>query len=209
MTERRRAILLASAALAAFAVLSYLCFPWHRSATAEVVPLPKTVTSSARHLAPVVVPARFPRDTVSLPGQSVTAPIDPARVGADDYLQIPGDVQRVGHYVGGGGLDGTVGDLLLTGHVNYAGQGTGAFGRIGRLHVGDAVITRGSGRTQAWRVTGLTSYLKSDGLPASIFRPGGPRVLTLVTCGGTLDTKAHSYLSNIVVTAKPAPVIAR
>jgi hypothetical protein len=193
-------------AVVGFAVVTYLYFPWQRGTNADAVPLPRTVVSAAKNLQPVRVPAHFAHNNLAIPTQAVTAPIDAVAV-VNNELTIPGDVRRVGYYTGGGPLDGRVGDLLIAGHVNYVGQGTGALGRIGYLHIGDAIITRGNGAIQAWRVTGLTSYLKADGLPTAIFRATGARVLTLVTCGGTLDTQAHSYLSNIVVTASPAPVL--
>ena len=193
-------------AVAGFAAITYLYFPWRHSSDAAAVPVPATVVASAKNLSPVRVPAGFAHDSMAIPAQSITAPIDAASV-VDNQLTIPSDVKRVGYFTGGGPLDGRVGDLLIAGHVNYVGQGTGALGRIGFLHIGDAVITRGDGAIQAWRVTGLASYLKTDGLPTSIFRASGSRLLTLVTCGGTLDTKAHNYLSNIVVTASPVAVI--
>ncbi|MCW2492130.1 MAG: hypothetical protein QOH56_1432 [Pseudonocardiales bacterium] len=193
-------------AIVGFAVVVYVFFPWHRSSAD--VPLPKTVSVPAKNLPPVEVPADFARNTMAIPGQQATAPIDAETVVGDE-LSIPGDVKRVGYYTGGGALDGKVGELLIAGHVNYSGQGTGVLGRIGFLHVGDAIITRGQGGPQAWRITGLTSYLKAEGLPSTIFRATGARGLALVTCGGTLDRQAHSYLSNIVVTAAPVKVILR
>lgn len=207
-TARHRAepLLIAVAAITAFVVLCYLYFPWHRG-EAAAVPLPHTVSISATGLAPVHVPAGFPAHTLSISSQHVTAPIDTVDVTSDDSLTIPGDVHRVGWYRGSGPLDGPTGSVLIAGHVNYVGQGTGALGRIGQLKPGDPIVTRGAGTPQAWRVISLTSYLKSDGLPATIFRSGGARQLTLVTCGGTLDTSRGSYLSNIVVIAAPVRTI--
>ncbi|MDQ2839067.1 MAG: class F sortase [Actinomycetota bacterium] len=157
--------------------------------------------------AAVRVPAGFAHDTLAIPGQSVTASIQAQVVDVAGYLGVPANVRVVGYYTGGGTLDGRVGDLLVTGHVNYVGQGTGALGRIGQLKVGDPVITRGAGAAQGWRITALASYPKSTGLPAAIFRATGRRALTLITCGGVLDRQAGNYLSNIVVTAMPAPTV--
>ncbi|MDQ1732030.1 MAG: hypothetical protein QOK10_2189 [Pseudonocardiales bacterium] len=205
-SQRAEACILSTLVIVGFVVVSYLFFPWHHT-SAEQVPLPKTVQISAKHLPSVTVPAGFAHWTLAIPSQRVTAPIDTVGVDATQNLVIPAAVSRVGWYDKGGSLDGKAGSVLVAGHVNYVGQGTGALGRIGFLHVGDAVITRGTGAPQGWRITGLTSYLKSDGLPSSIFRSSGSRVLTLVTCGGTLDTHAGSYLSNIVVTAAPVQTI--
>jgi hypothetical protein len=204
---RAEAIAVSIIAVVGFVVVSYLFFPWHRS-NADV-PLPKSVAvkEGAMRMRPVTVPADFGPSTLGLPTQRVSAPIDAVGLDAHESLVIPGDVHRVGYYTGGGVLDGNVGELLIAGHVSYIGQGTGALGRIGELRIGDPIITRGHGRPRAWRVISLTSYLKADGLPNSLFRSNGSRLLTLVTCGGTLDPHAHSYLSNIVVTAMPEPTV--
>jgi len=151
------------------------------------------------------VPASFGHNLLQIPSQKVKAPIDPESVDPQGYLGIPADIQRVGYYTGGGPLDGTKGSLLVTGHVNWVGLGTGALGRIGELHKGDVVITRGKGKPQAWRVKSLVSYLKSRGLPQDIFRADGTRVLTLVTCGGVLEN--GNYNANIVVQLQPVKTI--
>ncbi len=171
--------------------------------------LPATLHAQVASSQAVIVPADFGKNTLSIPAQAVTAPISAQHVDSRGYLGIPADVHDVGYYTGGGPLDGRTGDLVVAGHVNYVGQGAGALGRIGSLKIGDALITRGSTVPQGWRVTGLTSYLKSDGLPASMFSATGRRELTLVTCGGTLDRRAGSYLSNVVVIAVPVRTIVR
>ncbi|HEY2042014.1 MAG TPA: class F sortase [Jatrophihabitans sp.] len=201
-SERAEAWFFGVLAVVGFVIVCFVFYPRHSSGD---IPLPKT--TSGKSAAPVIVSARFAKNTMAIPTQKVTAPVQAEAVNPQGYLGIPQDVQVVGYYTAGGKLDGKVGDLVVAGHVNYVGQGTGALGRIGDLHVGDAVITRGNGAPQGWRVTSITSYLKSSGLPRSMFRATGERMLTLVTCGGKLDTSAHSYLSNIVVTAAPVRTI--
>lgn len=155
----------------------------------------------------VSVRADFPKMTLMIPSQAVTAPIDREVVGADGYLGIPADIHRVGWYADAGQLDGGPGSVLIDGHVNWVGQGTGALGNIGQLHEGDVVITRGQGKPQAWRVIKMVSYLKSGGLPEDIFRKTGPRTLTLITCGGVLDVNSGNYNANIVVQAQPVTTL--
>jgi hypothetical protein len=156
-----------------------------------------------------VVSADFPRNHLSVPNRSGFAPIDKEGVDAQGYLGIPQDVHRVGVYTGAGKLDGRVGDVVIAGHVNWVGQGPGYLGDLGKLKRGQIVITRGDGLPTAWRITKVSMYLKSLGLPQSIFRAAGSRALTLVTCGGVLDEQAHSYLSNVVVTAEPVPTVVK
>jgi hypothetical protein len=157
----------------------------------------------------VVVSASFPLNHLSVPNRSGLAPIDKEGVDAQGFLGIPQDVHRVGVFTGAGQLDGQIGDVVIAGHVNWIGQGAGYLGDLDKLKAGDVVITRGSAAPQAWRVTKVSMYLKSLGLPQDIFRAKGPRALTLVTCGGVLDEQEHSYLSNVVVTARPVPTVVR
>jgi len=157
----------------------------------------------------VVVPAEFPKNHLSVPNRKGVAPIDKEGIDGDGYLGIPQDVGRVGVYTGAGQLDGSVGDVVIAGHVNWVGQGAGYLGDLDQLKIGDIIVTRGTGQPQAWKVTKVSMYLKSLGLPQDIFRAKGVRTLTLVTCGGVLDTSAHSYLSNVVVTAMPEPTVVK
>lgn len=156
-----------------------------------------------------VVSADFPHNHLSVPNRSGLAPIDKEGVDANGFLGIPQDVHRVGVFTGAGKLDGRIGDVVIAGHVNWVGQGPGYLGDLNKLKKGDVVVTRGAGMPQAWRITKVAMYLKSLGLPQDIFRAKGARALTLVTCGGVLDEQAHSYLSNVVVTAEPVLTVVR
>lgn len=208
MRDRAETSAFAAIALAGLVFVAYY-FLQHYGRASGDVPLPATQHASSVNLAPITVPASFGHNTLSIPSEKVTAPIRAEGVDPNGYLGIPSDVHEVGYYTKGASPDAKIGDLLLAGHVNYVGQGTGALGRIGTLKIGDPVITRGAGAPQGWRVTALTSYPKSHGLPADIFRANGSRVLTMVTCGGVLDRQHGTYLSNIVVTAIRVPTTVR
>jgi hypothetical protein len=143
----------------------------------------------------------LPANEVDIPSLDVTAPLlaEPLVKG---YLVIPADVHSVGWYSGGGKLGAKTGTLLLAGHVNYVGQGWGAFGHLADLQRGATVFTTDSaGAVQAWRVTAVTAVLQTR-LPQDIFDASGPRRLVLVTCGGTLEPD-HLYNDNVVVYATP------
>lgn len=172
------------------------------------LPFPSYIADAANHNA-VVVSSDFPANHLSVPNRSGVAPIDKEGIDSEGYLGIPQDVGRVGVYTGAGALDGKIGDVVIAGHVNWVGQGAGYLGDLDKLKVGDIVITRGTGAPRAWKITKVSMYLKSLGLPQDIFRATGARTLTLVTCGGVLDTSAHSYLSNVVVTAVPVPAVVK
>ena len=172
-------------------------------------PSPRTTTaapSAHTGLEPVYVNASFPARTLAIQDQKARAPIDTVGV-VDNEMGIPHDVRRVGVYDRGGPLDGTTGSVLIVGHVHYTGQGKGVLGDIDKLAKGSVLVTRGHAKPQAWRVTRITSYKKSLGLPREIFRHGGKRVLTVVTCGER-DAQGR-YLTNVVVRAVPVETIVR
>jgi len=53
-------------------------------------------------------------------------------------------------------------------------------------------------------VTEVAQYAKTE-LPFDrVFAKAGPRVLTLITCGGAFDRSQNAYDDNIVVYAEPA-----
>ena len=144
---------------------------------------------------------RLPANEVDIPSLGVTAPLlaEPIVRGS---LTIPPDVHQVGWYNGGGQIGARTGTLLLAGHVNYVGQGWGAFGHLADVRRGATVFTTdATGAVQAWRVTAVTAMLQAD-LPQGIFAASGPRRLVLVTCGGTLEPD-HLYNDNVVVYATP------
>lgn len=204
--------------VAAGAISGVLWWTWPVSDNA---PLP-SVTQS-RPLSPAEVkalgPAILPHEarggvvtphlrpaTVDIPSLGVTAPLLPEPL-VGGFLTIPADVDHVGWYTGGGQLGGRTGTLLLAGHVNYVGQGWGAFGSLAELRRGATVLTTDSaGVVQAWRVTAVTAMLQAD-LPQDIFDASGPRRLVLVTCGGKLEPD-HLYNENVVVYALPVPLAA-
>jgi hypothetical protein len=139
----------------------------------------------------------------------VAAPlVDEALSGGS--LTIPGDVHRVGRWVGGAALDGKQGTVLLAGHVNYGDQGNGALYSLYSVQPGAVVVTTDAhSHPSSWRVTGLQVIDKAN-LSDSVFAPTGPRRLLVVTCGGPLITVTaadgshyRTYRDNVVATAVP------
>lgn len=150
------------------------------------------------------------KDHVYLSSVQIAAPYVPiGAVGSE--LNIPQNVQTVGHWTGGADVNAAQGTTLLAGHVDYVGQGAGAFYRLYRVEPGAVVVvTDGTGQATVWRVTSLSVIVKTA-LPAQLFTNSGPRRLVLITCGGPLlhqtDSNGQSYNTyrdNVVVTATPA-----
>ena len=120
-------------------------------------------------------------------------------------MAIPELVQDVGWYRFGPAPGASSGSAVLSGHVDSAQQGLGAFSRLGELHAGDNVtVTDTAGRQLSYRVVGKEAFDKKTVPLAELFSRSGAARLTLITCGGAFDAAAKSYVDNIVVTAVPA-----
>jgi hypothetical protein len=142
--------------------------------------------------------------TITIPGKGTTQVVAEG-IASDRSLGVPADVHTVGWDVYSAAMDSAAGSTVLDGHVNYAGQGAGFFSDLASMHPGEVLaITSPAGITSHWRTTSETVYPKNHGLPASLFSPGGPRQVVLISCGGAFDWNTGHYLSNVVVVAVPA-----
>ena len=174
--------------------------PW--PSTAPKPSTPKSTVASKPMLAqvPVRAPARL-----RIPAIGVDAPVGPVGIDERGDMAVPEQVQDIGWYRFGPAPGATNGSAVLSGHVDSAQQGLGAFSRLGELQAGDAItVTDTSGRQLRYRVVGKEAFDKQTVPLADLFSRSGAARLTLITCGGPFDEAALSYVDNIVVTAVPA-----
>lgn len=172
------------------------------TASATTVAVPPVPTQDGRVGAgggPVAVPARL-----ELPSLDVSSAVQPVGVDGEGDLEIPEDVAEVGWYRFGPRPGDPAGSMVLSGHVDSAEQGKGAFFRLRDLAPGDPVVLRGSdGKTWRYRVVSREEWPKSEVPLDRIFSRSGAARLTLVTCGGGFREDIRSYQDNIAVTAVP------
>jgi hypothetical protein len=149
-----------------------------------------------------VVPSTPTR--VRLAAVGIDAAVSPVAIDlASGGLGLPHDIRRAGWWKDGMAPGATAGAILISGHVDSARAGAGAFFSLRRAQTGQRVQVRiGNGRTFSYRIVSLRSYRK-DALPTSIYSVKGRPRLVLVTCGGPFDAAKGSYRDNIVVTAVP------
>jgi hypothetical protein len=141
---------------------------------------------------------------IRLPSLGVTAPVGPIGVERDGELEIPADVATVGWYRYGPRPGDPRGSTVLSGHVDSAEQGRGAFYRLRELAPGDPVLVRLSDRTTwRYRVVAREEWPKTATPLDRLFARSGAARLTLVTCGGGFREDTSSYTDNIAVTAVP------
>ncbi len=140
-----------------------------------------------------------------IPAIGVDAPVE--AVGVDDRgeMAIPAQVDQIGWYRFGSAPGASTGSVVMSGHVDSAQQGLGAFHDLGGLRAGDAIVVAdAAGRQLRYRVIGREAFDKATVPLADLFSRRGAARLTLITCGGGFNPAELSYLDNIVVTAVPA-----
>lgn len=148
--------------------------------------------------------------------ETATVPI--GHVGPDDAATLapPEDLSVLGWYASSarpGSKD--QGTIVMTGHVNYAGQ-TGYAARITNLKEGDIItVTTEDGAEHKYRVAKDTYsvYKASDNVTPEQYveatkdtlgRATGPEALILLTCGGTfVPGSPTGYDSNMIAEAYP------
>jgi hypothetical protein len=150
-------------------------------------------------------PPRLAANSVEIPVQHVVAPIVDYCPIIDGGLEPPADVHQVCYWAGGAGLGDAGGTSVLTGHINWVGQGTGAFGNLGTLRSGEVVYTSDARRhVSVWRIVHVERRSKTLGVnPDAFVGQQGPRRLYLISCGGAFDSAELSYVDNIYVRAVP------
>jgi hypothetical protein len=141
---------------------------------------------------------------VRLAAVGIDAPVAPVEIDvAGGALGAPPDVSSAAWWRDGAAPGSRSGAILITGHVDLAREGRGAFFALRRARPGARVqVESADGRTFAYRVVSIRSHRK-EALPTSVYSRRGPPRLVLVTCGGPFDANAGRYRDNVVVTAVP------
>ena len=139
------------------------------------------------------------------------AAVDPVQVTDQGVLLPPHDVSRLGWYSASAvpGDAGNVGSSVITGHVNYQGQGTGYAEKFTRLQENQEFTVVIDGQERTFRVTEKPYRLPKGGdFPDVVNDTDGTNRLVLITCGGKFVGGALGYEDNIITVAEPvdAPV---
>ena len=138
------------------------------------------------------------------------AAVDPVQVTDQGVLLPPHDVTRVGWYSASAvpGEAGPVGSSVITGHINYQGQGTGFAEKFTTLEQGQEFTVFIDGEERRFRVTEAPYRLqKGAGFPDVVNDTEGENRLVLITCGGKFVGGQLGYEDNIITVAEPvAPV---
>jgi len=158
---------------------------------------------------PVVTPSPADRFVPARP-VSVEIPVIGVRsdlvgldLDAERHLEVPSDPDVAGWYVRGP-RPGQDGPAVIAGHVDSTG-GPAVFWRLRDLRRGDLVqVHGGDGGVVTFAVDHVGRWPKTAFPTDEVYRRADGPELRLVTCGGTFDDRAGSYLDNVVVFASLA-----
>jgi hypothetical protein len=188
-----------AATVAVLAVLAGGCAPGQHAVDPSPLtlsPLPSSaVADKSVPVVSVPVAMRIPK--IGAQSSLVQLGLNP-----DGSVQVPpvSDPMQAGWYAGGA-APGEVGPAVLLGHVD-GGQRAGIFFRLHELAPGDDVfVTRKDGVVLHFTVTARTEVPKDAFPTEAVYGRTTAPELRLITCGGSFDRAAHSYVDNIVVYA--------
>lgn len=199
--KARKPLLIAGVAL----VLAGVTFAgWSWLSGLEPAPLPQAEWSTTPSPKPKssngpVTPDNMKASRLLVPELDIYAQVvdEPVRGG---MLELPYHT-RVARYSGGGTVTGQTGTLLISGHVSSYGE-PGALKKLSQIEPGDwFYVTDEAGNRADFIATGMSVKDKSD-LPEDVFDATGPRRAVLVTCGGSVETRADGsrhYTKNVIV----------
>lgn len=170
--------------------------------TAVPVPLdlpPVTVVGTAPKSGRRVVAVAH----VTIPGHDVDMSVVPVGVAADGRMALPPDPAVAGWYRFGPDARAPHGSIVVAAHVDSLEYGLGPFVKLRDLPKDQLIRIRdAAGRITLYRVVDVRHVRKAELGAVGVFRRTGDRRLTLITCGGTFDTRTRTYSDNVIVTAR-------
>jgi sortase (surface protein transpeptidase) len=170
--------------------------------TTPIAPPPTIPIEEA--LADVVASAPPPHrpERVYIGSIGVDATIIDLGLNPDRTLEVPEDIRLTGWWTGRS-VPGEEGPSIVVGHVDSAAAGPGVFWRLRELDIGDVIhIERSDGSISEFRVIETELVLKDEFPTEKVYGSTEGSQLRLITCGGSFDQSARSYLGNVIVYAE-------
>jgi sortase family protein len=162
-------------------------------------PVAATSTSAVAPLAPLLLTASAPV-RVTIPAIGVDSQLLDLGLQADGTLAVPPDGTEAGWFTGAP-TPGELGPAVIVGHVDWGGA-PGVFFRLRELRAGDLItVTRQDGSTPVFAVQRVELFAKDAFPTAAVYGDLDHAGLRVITCGGSFDHRARSYVDNTVVFA--------
>jgi sortase (surface protein transpeptidase) len=176
------------------AVLSEVQNPVAAPATEEGTPPPNAVVPT---VSPDLIPTR-----VRIPSIEVDSGVIDLGVNPDRTLEVPEDISVTGWYTGRS-VPGEIGPGVVVGHVDSAVAGAGVFFHLRDLEEGARIeVERSDGSVAEFAVTSVVLVGKDEFPTEEVYGSTEQPTLRLITCGGSFDRGAGSYLGNVIVYAE-------
>jgi len=168
---------------------------------AAVPAVPRQSASLAALPGPVSTPVRVRAASIG-----IDMPIEAVGLADGSAMALPSNPAVAAWYRYGAGPDSPAGATVVAAHVDSLAYDIGPFAQLADAPVGtEIVLDTADGAAHRYTIASVDSVEKPSVPWASVFdRTGQPRLI-LVTCGGEFDYEARRYLSNVIVTAVPAP----
>ena len=145
-------------------------------------------------------PPQVPPVILRIPALGVQADVFPVGEDAEGAMDVPPTPDSVAWWSLGAGT-GVPGNVVLAGHVDWAGQ-LRVFGGLRRLGPGDDVIVVDQELREFHYQVVSNEAVPADGAAVDqIFANSDVPELTLITCGGEFDRASRQYLDRIIVRA--------
>lgn len=120
---------------------------------------------------------------------------------ADGTLEVPPEGFPAGWFTGAS-APGELGPAIIAGHVDWGGD-PGIFFDLRYLEAGaEVTVEREDGSTAVFRVTQVQQFPKDNFPTDVVYGDIDHAGLRLITCGGSFDRDARSYVDNIVAFAE-------
>lgn len=195
-------VLSAAAALVIGLVLGLLFFGGDDPAPEQTAQRPPTTSAVPTIEGPITALAHVAPVQLMIPTIEVDAPLVNLGLNGDGTLEVPVDFAEPGWFTGGnypGDPSGPPG--LLAGHVDDY-TGPAVFYELNTMVAGDEIMVVRADNTVAVFVVTETAQFPKDELPTDqIYAPVPDSQIVLITCTGSFDESARSYLDNFVVRA--------
>ena len=137
---------------------------------------------------------------LSVEAAGIDADIEALRV-VDGVMQDPTGPWVVAWYENLGAI-GRVGNVVMSGHIDYWNVGPAVFYNLSTLEPGEEVVLSGDdGKTYPFAVEWVRQYDSASMPLEEVVGPTEGQSVTLITCGGAFDYATGLYLQRTVVRA--------
>jgi len=170
-------------------------------------PTRPAVTGSPPAAIETPTPARsgVPIARIVIPAIGVNAPVVVKSIDSGGVMQAPDTPSDVAWY-DFTGLPGGGSNIVLAGHVDFAGVGPAVFWDLWRLEEGDTVqLHLVDGSIALYRVVSSDLVVEATAPVGQIVGPTPGEVVTLITCAGNYNTATGRYDQRLVVRAERVP----